>query len=300
MAATVLVTAGWAFVLLNRSNEFLPWLGAPCARRRVHRCLRDRHRQLPSATGRGAIAIAAVVVGLAGPTAYAVQTSVSAHSGSIPTAGPTVAGAMGGPGGMRGPGGAGGPGGWQGRWPRHDAANRHSRLHGNAAAGIGSNADNSRSHRHNTGRHRWPWWWTWWIAEQHHTECCADSHVAAGFSQLHLGRRGDRIAERIGIPTRHRRPGDANRRDSTEVIHRQRSTSSNNLLPKGKIHYFIGGQAGGPGGQSGSSSQISAWCSRTSLHKPLTDDAVRPLRRPTVNSGATVAAPWQQLRRCHH
>ncbi len=31
------------------------------------------------------------------------------------------------------------------------------------------------------------------------------------------------------------------------------------LVAQGKIHYFIGGQAGGPGGQSGSSSQISAW-----------------------------------------
>ncbi len=39
-----------------------------------------------------------------------MQTAATAHTGSIPTAGPQVAGGMAGPGGMRGPGGMPGPG----------------------------------------------------------------------------------------------------------------------------------------------------------------------------------------------
>jgi hypothetical protein len=48
---------------------------------------------------------------LAGPAAYAVQTASQPHTGSIPSAGPAVAGGFGGPGGRRGgfPGGGGFP-----------------------------------------------------------------------------------------------------------------------------------------------------------------------------------------------
>ncbi|MEV6157521.1 glycosyltransferase family 39 protein [Nonomuraea sp. NPDC052129] len=68
----------------------------------------------------GIVAVAAVVVCLAGPAAYALDTATSAHTGAIPTAGPSTGG-FGGPGGFRrgggpaamGPGGFGGFGGGQ-------------------------------------------------------------------------------------------------------------------------------------------------------------------------------------------
>jgi hypothetical protein len=113
MAATILLTAGWSFVLLDRSSTFLPWLrylvvavGAAAA------VLLLAVDQLPRKVAMG-VAAAAVTVGLAGPAAYSVQTAVTAHSGSIPSAGPAVAGGgFGGrPGGFGGPGGAGGPAG---------------------------------------------------------------------------------------------------------------------------------------------------------------------------------------------
>ncbi|MEJ5945498.1 glycosyltransferase family 39 protein [Pseudokineococcus basanitobsidens] len=114
LGVTVAATASWSFVLLGRSADFLPWLrfvvlvaGLAAGLGLVLGHLLTR-RLLTGA------AVVALVAGLAGPAAYAVQTVGTAHTGSIVTAGPDVAGATGGPGGG-GPGGGagfgGGPGG---------------------------------------------------------------------------------------------------------------------------------------------------------------------------------------------
>ncbi len=112
LSSALLVTVAWSYVLLGRSADWQGWLrptvvvvgvGAAAVLLVVDR--------LPQ---RAALAFAglAVVAGLAGPAAYSVQTAVAAHAGSIPSAGPAVAGAGLGPGGG-GPGG-GGPGGGTG------------------------------------------------------------------------------------------------------------------------------------------------------------------------------------------
>ncbi|MFD7829946.1 ArnT family glycosyltransferase [Kitasatospora sp. NPDC059803] len=111
LAGTLAVTAVWAFVLLGRSSEFVPWLrwavlvgGLVAAAALVAGQLAGR------ADGRLGARIASVagLVGLAaalgGPAAYAVDTVGTAHSGSIVTAGPAVQGAS-------GPGGGGRHGG---------------------------------------------------------------------------------------------------------------------------------------------------------------------------------------------
>lgn len=128
LAATTLGSAWWAGVLLGRSADFVPWLrGAVVAVGLVAagmlvagRALRTNRRSLWRAG-----AALAVVAGLAGPTAYTVQTVSTAHTGSIVTAGPTVAAAMGGPGGGPGRGGAltgQGPGQGQALGPGGQAA----------------------------------------------------------------------------------------------------------------------------------------------------------------------------------
>ncbi|GAA4691515.1 glycosyltransferase family 39 protein [Pseudonocardia yuanmonensis] len=101
LAATSAVTAAWAFVMLGWSPTFLPWLRwvilvvglvaavaflVPAGRRRWIT----------------AVAGAAVLAGIAAPTASAAVTAGTAHTGSIPSAGPAVAGAESGVGGMRG------------------------------------------------------------------------------------------------------------------------------------------------------------------------------------------------------
>ena len=106
LAGIVAATAVWAFVLLDRSPTWLPWLrvvvvggGLPAAALLI---IADRLSR------RAALTLAGVGVALAltGPAVYSVQTASAAHSGSLPTAGPTVAGGRGG--GLAGPGRGGG------------------------------------------------------------------------------------------------------------------------------------------------------------------------------------------------
>ena len=125
-AGSVVLTAGWAWALLERTpswNPELRWIvvvagvigaamimGAPALLRR----------------GRwGGIAIAALVGAacLTGPVAYAADTIATSHTGSIPTAGPASA---------QGFGGAGSPGGGAG-FPGGGAAG--GRLTGGSSTG---------------------------------------------------------------------------------------------------------------------------------------------------------------------
>jgi hypothetical protein len=113
LAGAVAVTAVWSYVLLDRGPQWLPWLrplvlvGGGLAA--LGLALAGRWaRRVVLAVSVGL----ALATGLAGPVAYAVQTASVGHTGSLPTAGPQVAGGLGGPGGGR-PGG-GFPGGANG------------------------------------------------------------------------------------------------------------------------------------------------------------------------------------------
>jgi hypothetical protein len=98
-------------VLLGRSATFLPWLRwvvlALGVVATVGLLVPAGWRARVSAVVVGA----ALLTGLAGPTAYAVQTTATAHQGSIPTAGPSTGTGFGPGGGRRGRfGDAGQPG----------------------------------------------------------------------------------------------------------------------------------------------------------------------------------------------
>jgi 4-amino-4-deoxy-L-arabinose transferase-like glycosyltransferase len=127
LAGSVGATAAWSYVLLDRSPQWFPALrffvlvvGIGVA---FVIALAPRLRG-GAAVLVGALALASC---LSGSAAYAMDTVVTPHSGAIPSAGPTVAGvfgqpgggppggALGGPGALTGPGGAsGGAGGGAG------------------------------------------------------------------------------------------------------------------------------------------------------------------------------------------
>ncbi|RZU29924.1 4-amino-4-deoxy-L-arabinose transferase-like glycosyltransferase [Streptomyces sp. BK022] len=128
--ATASVASGaWGYVLLNRTSDYLPWLkwlvlvgGLLAALGLLFLGRAPRNLAL----GAAALGLAAA---LAGPAAYTLSTVNSAHTGSIPTAGPAGASMMGfGRPGGRGEGTRGGfPGGMpggrgQGRTPPGGAA----------------------------------------------------------------------------------------------------------------------------------------------------------------------------------
>ncbi|MFE3386973.1 ArnT family glycosyltransferase [Streptomyces anulatus] len=115
LAGTVVVTVVWAYVLLGRTPDYLPWLRWTVLAAGLVGAL-----GLLVAGRFGGRGVAAAVVGLscaaslAGPAAYTVSTLNSGHQGSIVTAGPSAGFGMGGPGGGGGRGGPGGPGGGDG------------------------------------------------------------------------------------------------------------------------------------------------------------------------------------------
>ena len=118
LAVVTLATSGWAFVLLGRSADWLPWLRWAVLAAGVLGAVGLLAGHWVGARVLTAALVVAVLASLAGPTAYTLQTVATAHTGPIVTAGPTVAGGM--PGGMLGgargamPGGMGDPGGTQG------------------------------------------------------------------------------------------------------------------------------------------------------------------------------------------
>jgi 4-amino-4-deoxy-L-arabinose transferase-like glycosyltransferase len=119
-AVGVAGTGAWAYVLLDRTPDWLPWLrwtvlaagllGAVALLAVPARRLADGRpasRRAPFLVW--APLALALVAGLGGPLAYSIDTAATTHTGSIPSAGPAVAGSFGGPGG--GGGAGGGPGG---------------------------------------------------------------------------------------------------------------------------------------------------------------------------------------------
>jgi 4-amino-4-deoxy-L-arabinose transferase-like glycosyltransferase len=106
VAATVLVTAVWSYVLLDRTPDWLPWLrwvvllagvlGACAVLAGGWLASWRRLVLLPVGL--------AMVAGLAGPAAYTLDTVNTAHTGAIPSAGPETVGFGGGPGAFAGHG----------------------------------------------------------------------------------------------------------------------------------------------------------------------------------------------------
>jgi hypothetical protein len=205
----------------------------------------------------GIVAVAAAAIaGLAGPAAYAVQTISVSHSGSLPSAGPTVAGSAGiagrfGPGGG-GPGG-GAPGTARGVAPQglfggspplgaQGDGPPQSAFAGSGAAGpgfalsFGAGGDAAVSHalvaalESNAGAFRW-------------VAATTGSTTAASYE---LATNGDPVMAIGGFDN------NGGELSLAQFIRYVRA---------GEIHYFIaGGVGGGPGGFGASSTTtITAW-----------------------------------------
>jgi 4-amino-4-deoxy-L-arabinose transferase-like glycosyltransferase len=126
LGAMVAVAAGWSAVLLGRSPDWHPWLprlvlvtGVLAVTMLL--CAHWLRRVAVAA----AVSLGLVAV-LAGPSAYALETASTPHTGALPSAGPAVAGGF-------GPGGGGpGGGGFAGR-------GRFGGFPGGGVAGGGAN-----------------------------------------------------------------------------------------------------------------------------------------------------------------
>ncbi|MFI5837755.1 glycosyltransferase family 39 protein [Micromonospora sp. NPDC051300] len=191
LAGTLAVTAWWSWRLLGRSPDWQPWLrtavpaaglsaavllallDAPVTKGFVsRRAARGDANSLTDPTrgprwarwaSVGVVALG-VVAGLGGPAAYAAQTAATPHTGSIPSAGPYVAGAFGPggrggfpggrmPGGAEFPGGAfpGFPGGGTGQFPGGANGGRNGAFPGFPGGGQPPGAPGGQTGGNGTG-----------------------------------------------------------------------------------------------------------------------------------------------------
>jgi 4-amino-4-deoxy-L-arabinose transferase-like glycosyltransferase len=89
-AATLAGTAAWAWVLLDRSPHWLPFLRSVIiAAGLVAATGTLAHRRL-SRRSAAAVLVAGCIALLGGPAVYAIRTASAAHIGAIPSAGPTL------------------------------------------------------------------------------------------------------------------------------------------------------------------------------------------------------------------
>lgn len=89
LAGVTVATGVWAWVLLARTPDFLPWLrwAVVVAAIAVGGAL-----LAPGQHGRGLVTVGVVLVALAGPVAYALPTAATSHVGTVPSAGPPTLG----------------------------------------------------------------------------------------------------------------------------------------------------------------------------------------------------------------
>ncbi|WP_018656339.1 glycosyltransferase family 39 protein [Actinomadura flavalba] len=149
LAVAVAVTGAWAFALLARTPDWVPWLRwvvvAATVVAVVGLLLRGRVRRL------GVVAAgAALVAGLLGPAAYALSAASSPVNGTNPTAGPSSGGfgapmGRGFPGTRRGAAPNGQTGGMPGPPPGGAAPDANGGSPGTPPGGAGSGGDGGSS-----------------------------------------------------------------------------------------------------------------------------------------------------------
>ncbi|TCC03834.1 glycosyltransferase family 39 protein [Kribbella soli] len=243
LAAMVLATSVWDYVLLGRTSDFVPWakyvvLAAGAIAALLLLAGRRLRRALPAV-------VLAVVVSLGlGSTAYAAATASQTHNGSIPTSGPSssaMGGGGGGGGGTRGAGGPGGTGAPTGTPPSGITGSTSSTGAGAGGAsesggssgdgGMGGDASASSELTALLSKTT-----TTWAAATSGSQSAASLELATGKSVIAIG-------------------GFSGTDDAPTLAQFKQ------WVAEGKISYYIaGGQGGGGGGQSTSAaSEIQSW-----------------------------------------
>ncbi|WP_405013949.1 ArnT family glycosyltransferase [Kitasatospora sp. NBC_01539] len=324
LGVVVAVTAIWSYVLLGRSADFVPWLrwavliggivsaaALPAAGRIGGR----NGGRLAAVTG--LVALAAV---LGGPTAYALDTVSTGHSGSIVTAGPQVqsaGGFGGGPGGGRG--GMGMPGGGRGGFPGANGQGFPGANGGTANGGTanGQNGVPGTGTGTGTGGQAFPGM-PGQNGQAGGTGTPGDggrggmgaggmggllngAQVSSELSAL-LSRDADRytwVAAAVGSQNQASYQlatgepvmalGGFNGTDPSLTL-----AAFQQYVQDGEVHYFIGGGGfgggGGGGGTASESSQIATWVAANFTAKTVGSATVYDLTAPTTGTTATTGS----------
>ncbi|MFG2890195.1 ArnT family glycosyltransferase [Streptomyces sp. NPDC048248] len=287
LALTVAATAGWSYVLLNRSPDWLPWLrwtvlalGALAVLGLLLFGARAGRRVALLAAGLG------VATALAGPVAYTLTTVDTPKSGSIITAGPSVQGGRGGPGGGGFPGGGrpgggampGGPGGGQAPGGQGQAVPGQGQKQGRAPGGAQGQfpAPGAGQGQGRAGQQGFP---GRMAGAAERGGRMGGGGMGGLLNGSKVGDKAKALLERdaddytwaaaaigsqnaAGYQLATEKPvmavGGFNGSDPSPTLDQFKQ-----YVADGKIHYFIAGQQGGPGGGQGSSSKITSWIEKT-------------------------------------
>lgn len=230
LALTIALATATAWMLLSRSASFVPWLRWVIL---VGGIVATVAVLIPARRTALVAAVAGLIVGLSGPVAYTADTLTSAHSGAIPTAGPSVGGGFGRPGdGNRMPDDGGQPTGDGNTAPPAGQRERGGAMGGGAAGGVmgaSKPGEQITAMLESNGDA-----YTWVAAT-------VSSNSAAGY-QL--------ATELPVMPI-----GGFNGSDPSPTLEQFQQ-----YVDEGRIHYFIAGSGGGPGSSGASqSSKISQW-----------------------------------------
>ncbi|MFF8500658.1 ArnT family glycosyltransferase [Streptomyces anulatus] len=306
LAGTVVVTVVWAYVLLGRTPDYLPWLRWAVLAAGLVGAL--GLLVVGRFGGRG---LAAAVVGLscaaslAGPSAYTVSTLNSGHQGSIVTAGPSAGFGMGGPGGGGGRGGPGGPGGGDGggdggqrggmRQPPGQGQGGVPALPGGAAPGgtaPGGTAPGGTGTGTGTGGGTSPGFGEGMrggggggmggLLNGASVDAEAKALLEKGADDYTwvAAAVGAQNAASYQLATGNpvMAIGGFNGSDPAPTL-----AQFKEYVAEGKVHYFVsgGGMGGGMGGNSGTSSQISSWVTENFTEVTVGSATFYDLTQPT-------------------
>jgi 4-amino-4-deoxy-L-arabinose transferase-like glycosyltransferase len=247
VALGVAATAWWSFELLDRTPAWLPWLRWVIALAGVLAVITILAaglvpaRRLGRAVTLGPLGLS-LIAGLAGPLAYSLDTVNTTHTGSIPSAGPQLAGSFGGTGGRGFPGGGsrgfpgrahaglgGSPGGTAPSFPRRAGGTGFA---GGGGALSGSTQVNStliKLLETDASKYKW----------------IAATEGSQGAAPIELATGGDAV---VAI-------GGFNGTDPAPTL-----AEFESMVAKHEIHYYIGQGSDSFGGGSGSSA-IASWVS---------------------------------------
>ncbi|WP_328748609.1 glycosyltransferase family 39 protein [Streptomyces sp. NBC_00285] len=274
LAAAVVAGAAWGYVLLNRTPDYLPWLkwlvlvgGLVAALGLVFVARLGRQLAL------GAAALG-IVASLAGPAAYTLSTVNSAHTGSIPTAGPAGASSMGFGGGRGGgPGGGGMGGGFGGGQNQQGNGTTQGRgQQGNGTPGGTGGMPGQNGNGNTQGRNQQGGMPGGGMGGGGVGGLLNGATVSSEAKKLLEADAGDYTWAAAAIGAQNAASYQLATDGSVMAIGGFNGTDPSPTLAQfkkyvedGKIHYFISsGTGGGMGGSSsGTSSQISSWVEAT-------------------------------------
>jgi len=260
-AVVVLGTTWWSVVLMSQASDFLPWLRVVVVMAGVLAAiavLAAPYVRVFAPIG----AAAALIAALTAPLAWSVNTTLTAHTGSLPTAGPAVASAGFGRGGFGGGNRQGFGQGMQGGFGRQGAQNGQP-----PAGGFGGFGNRGGTNQGGT----------------------TQGGTAQGFGGLGRGGAGGLLGGDVNVASALVQALQSNASDyrwAAAAVGSQNAASyqlasGESVMPiggfngsdpsptlaefeqyvaEGRIHYFIGGSGiGQSNGGSSASSEIATW-----------------------------------------